>query len=797
MADVKTPIETNVVKFIDCCTGVEIYYRGYLPITNGDVYAYIGPTLLPPPQLELGKCYTLSLETVVNPITYPPVPALSAFSGASGCLDAKCYQCPDCYLIIPCDGTEPFVTKDIIFASYLDQFVTVTSGIYNGCAYVTLANGIDCSNPVIASLDGDIPCTCTLQCYYVENSNGFLYVDENDNLQQVSALDAKPFIKVCSKVPPVIETSSIDFQVVLLGDCISNTCPEQCYKLTNCENPLEVIYTNSDTILPYVYGTSTVVNLLNREGCWIASELAREEVCDCPIDITVVASYEKCQDCIGYISYKLTACNGTDIIYTLSDLSAYLGKVIKTDCGCYTIEQLTILPPTVQDIFVLDSYDECIECTRPYWKLEDCTGVAADIITYTDVSQYVGKVIKIENCDECWLVSVTEEHLNATTVVVLENYVDCIACATDLPCICTVLTNYSDKPKTYIYLDCDKQYQEITLQPGESTDRTCAIAWYTVPYCSCFVVKLTISINPDSPFSEAYIVNAIPGEEINGYPVYELCQGPTCGTISFDGTYWVIYDENQVPLYQLTNNQSDTCVIGDWEYYGGQSFPQSFAIETYNCQVECNCITLELYSKGVVIGTYQLNIVGYDGDAYPIYASSDEVVELIHNSATDCWELFSNSVNVGVTLCHTDCPVGTFNPAGAVYYQTKDCTEPIIYPTNFTSTDFFQTFGECQNGVCPHPVFPNNRTVRPGYNTPICTPEKYDMITCNFADILYKIVLEKRYGITNCCPEEDDKWLIRKELIDLQALKDPNYNCPECPCSCNSGKTCATCNCGN
>jgi hypothetical protein len=110
---------------------------------------------------------------------------------------------------------------------------------------------------------------------------------------------------------------------------------------------------------------------------------------------------------------------------------------------------------------------------------------------------------------------------------------------------------------------------------------------------------------------------------------------------------------------------------------------------------------------------------------------------------------------------------------------------------------YIETFGNCQQGVCPQPTFTNNRTIRPGYNTPICTPAKYDEITCRFADILYKIALEERYGITNCCPDEDDKWLIKKELIDLQALKDPNYNCKECECGCNIGNTCSTCNCKN
>ena len=56
-----------------------------------------------------------------------------------------------------------------------------------------------------------------------------------------------------------------------------------------------------------------------------------------------------------------------------------------------------------------------------------------------------------------------------------------------------------------------------------------------------------------------------------------------------------------------------------------------------------------------------------------------------------------------------------------------------------------------------------------------------------------------RYGLTNCCPEDDEKWLIKKELIDLDALRDPDYICrpvtsccnqPINDCGCNTLKTC-------
>jgi hypothetical protein len=39
---------------------------------------------------------------------------------------------------------------------------------------------------------------------------------------------------------------------------------------------------------------------------------------------------------------------------------------------------------------------------------------------------------------------------------------------------------------------------------------------------------------------------------------------------------------------------------------------------------------------------------------------------------------------------------------------------------------------------------------------------------------MYKQVLQLRYGISNCCPEEDERYIIQKELIDLQAMIPPD-----------------------
>ena len=103
------------------------------------------------------------------------------------------------------------------------------------------------------------------------------------------------------------------------------------------------------------------------------------------------------------------------------------------------------------------------------------------------------------------------------------------------------------------------------------------------------------------------------------------------------------------------------------------------------------------------------------------------------------------------------------------------------------------TYGDCIDDLCPPLVYPK-ATIIPGYNTPTCTIDKYEQITCRASEILYKQVLQSRYGINNCCPDEDNRWLLKKEIIDLAALVDPDYicapsntcNCPPSNCGCNS-----------
>jgi hypothetical protein len=112
-------------------------------------------------------------------------------------------------------------------------------------------------------------------------------------------------------------------------------------------------------------------------------------------------------------------------------------------------------------------------------------------------------------------------------------------------------------------------------------------------------------------------------------------------------------------------------------------------------------------------------------------------------------------------------------------------------------TDYFSTCAECLT-VKPTTIEEvKKRSVSPGYNTPGCLPDYYDKVSCKFSESLYQEVIKKRYGIDFCCENDTDKWDIKKELLDLAAITDPNICetiCPtdvvECSIKCFNIDTC-------
>jgi hypothetical protein len=89
-----------------------------------------------------------------------------------------------------------------------------------------------------------------------------------------------------------------------------------------------------------------------------------------------------------------------------------------------------------------------------------------------------------------------------------------------------------------------------------------------------------------------------------------------------------------------------------------------------------------------------------------------------------------------------------------------------------------ETFVDCDTCLPKPPELPevelHPRRVKPGYYTPACTPEYVEKVNCSYAEALYNEVISKRYGIKICCQEDKLKWEIKKHLLDLKSLYDPN-----------------------
>lgn len=721
MASVTSEIQYRIITFTSCCDREDVLKFRY---TGGNYGSLVYPSpSLPAAAGFSNTCYQVKLEftdfnewfSLPNSSLYPPALFTKLGLKEPKCEDFVfpngCPECPtQCYTLYNCEGQFFNTTNDLsdfVYETYgypVQLYEPIGGDIINGTWYVYINDG-PCTTPDNDFAVNDVtPIECECRCFEIllNSSKGSItnvtYINCDGEL--ITNTTATRF---CSKISPIVNGQG--FTIVEGDVCIDGTCPIVCYKLTNCDTG-EIIYSTLQTLYQYV---GKIVKLADYEGCWevdvnnsincdcitvtietrggvteytaniitpyngwnrwtfvigsdnyyiwnsslnplsnwiiskdssgpipgqtyaesksnddcpelisdgtltgwvIAEEVpwinVQTEVCpgvcECPVDIIVLQSFDTCKDCLPVIAYRLQNCEKIyEVQYTTQDLSEYVGSVIETDCACWTVTQIDVVPPSETLVIIDNVFKTCNECLSTYYLLQDCAGEVGDIVTTTDLSTYVGQVIKIENCDTCWEVFETRTFTELSNVVVVTSYKECKECGIDLPCVCSKITNLTSSEQSIDYIDCEDEEQSITLLVGESSEKICLKKWIL-----------------DTP-------QPLPPNEL----------------------------------------------------------------------------------------------------LYPEY------------------------------------------------------------------------FGNCQNGVCPQPVFKNNRTVRPGYNTPICTPAKYDEITCRFADILYKIALEKRYGITNCCPDEDDKWLIKKELIDLQALKDPNYNCQECSCGCNSVNTCSTCNCKN
>lgn len=143
---------------------------------------------------------------------------------------------------------------------------------------------------------------------------------------------------------------------MLWGGCCCEGC--LCYKLTNCADPEDFFY--SDTDLSSYLGKVVRIDG-DTDTCWLVTCESSE--CDTVQSVAVTASYNTCNEC-ACLCYKLTDCHEETVIYTDTDLEAYLGEYVALDeyPGTRWFVECEIDSEACEDtesVTVIESYEFC------------------------------------------------------------------------------------------------------------------------------------------------------------------------------------------------------------------------------------------------------------------------------------------------------------------------------------------------------------------------------------------------------------------------------------------------------
>lgn len=193
----------------------------------------------------------------------------------------------------------------------------------------------------------------------------------------------------------------------------------------------------------------------------------------------------------------------------------------------------------------------------------------------------------------------------------------------------------------------------------------------------------------------------------------------------------------------------------------------------------CYCVTVEQVIPPIVAPDFTGVFID---TAYPCCEDCLQVCYLLTsclpgiNPVVVCNDL---SLYVGLVIKIESC--------GDICWQVEiasSCVGSTLFAGNITS------FEDCANCLPPPPPIPppydlHLRKIKPGWNSPnkCLTLEYIEKVNCSFAQAVYNQMLVTRYGITVCCDEDLNALDIRKQLLDLDMLKDPTL-CKSTLCCC-------------
>lgn len=372
------------------------------------------------------------------------------------------------------------------------------------------------------------------------------------------------------------------------------------------------------------------------------------------------------------------------------------------------------------------------ECEITCYKLTNCkTGQIIHSNNQSLFAAYAGaKIVSLNELDGCWTVELGDDCTCLEDVSVNITYENCVAC---LPIEAYVLTNCENESLQKF------SEEDLSIYVGKIVSLDCGDCWYVD------------QIDYKPPQTQEFVVEN----------VYESCE--QCSR-----AYFILFD-CEGSLEPITTFTDMTAYLGSTLKLAG--YTGCWTVQTSPTPDYQNAIEVSVTTEFEDCDTCQ-TVTG-----------------------CTCTKL-KNISTVQATASYLDCAgVQQTITLDGGDVTAKTCVNRWLSknPAYFETTEFGECVENTSTGIKECPAVLTGRMVRPGYTTPSCDPDKFERITCQTAEILYKQVLQLRYGISNCCPEDDDKTLVKKEVIDLQALNDPDYSCALSSSCCAP----AQCGCGN
>jgi hypothetical protein len=579
----------------------------------------------------------------------------------------------------------------------------------------------------------------------------------------------------------------------LCDPCIPT--PVQCYTLYPCVSGLPILVSSSTTLAPLV---GAFTGLVDYEGCYFVVENVLGE-CDEAQDI--IADPEIICDC-DLSCYSITG-NPTSITYVNENLELVVTSGSTRICSY-------IEPGVIGGVDgIVYNFGPCVDglCPEVCFEFTNCLTLETLIVsnTTTILGYYANNnVVTIQGYDGCWSIDIAEEPCDcAVNVTVLQIFDDCPTC---LPVIAYKFTNCDNQSIIKYSLD------DYSAYVGQTVKLDCGECWFVdlINYMPPAVQPIVIIINFESCLACSrtyYELTDCSGVENSIYTFTDLSVliGSVIKIESCD-TCWEVsllefptIDQSSIASAVLLIESYVDCPACNVQLPCRCSiaWPDLNGMLSY---IDCNGTLVSYIRLDPNVPSEKVCVREWIIAREPIYFGDCIVSDII---ICNTYLVTIPPLTLPQTLYYKDCAgVVQAIPCliSQVYVQVNLCgianqTSSDIYITGNNPVVFSEgrSCGETPVRTCPVEPFPK-RFIKPGYQTPTCDIEKYEKISCNAAEVLYKTVLRARYGISNCCDSPDDRWIIKKELIDLQAAMDPNYVCTPVQSCCNNTPTCG-CGC--